>query len=127
MYIFRVVLFAGCLLVQWSRAKTHTAHDIKQLEVDVATLENRMANDTATRREVDDVKAAVKDIREMLLQELLGSILHSVAEARSRRLSRMSNGDSIMSRGSCIIATMAISDAAIRGLGACLNRCELSR
>lgn len=49
------------------RAKdTHSSDEVQQLKTDVADLKRQIANDMATRREVDDVKSTVIRIEDKL-------------------------------------------------------------
>jgi outer membrane murein-binding lipoprotein Lpp len=50
--------------------QTHSTDEIQQLKTDVAELKKQIANDMATRREVDDVKATVIRIEDKLDKEL---------------------------------------------------------
>ena len=51
-------------------AQTHSTDEITQLKQDVADLKLRVANDMATRREVDEVKSTVNRIEDKLDKEL---------------------------------------------------------
>ena len=48
----------------------HSQDQIQQLQSDVTQLKSQVANDMATRREVDDVKATVIRIEDKLDKEL---------------------------------------------------------
>lgn len=61
------------LVVGFGNYKSHDTHqtdEVQQLQVDVSQLKQQVANDLATRREVDGVKEDVKEVKGMLLEEL---------------------------------------------------------
>lgn len=49
-------LLAATLVMNYATSRTHMADEVKQLQADVNTLKTQMANDVATRRELNDFK-----------------------------------------------------------------------
>lgn len=62
--------FGATLIVNVTANKTHIADVQAQQDKRITNLEEAVKNDLATRREVDDVKTDVREIKGMLLEEL---------------------------------------------------------
>lgn len=68
--LLSATFFIATLLVNFGSSKTHMADQLAEQDKRLSTLEEIVKNDLATRRELDDVKSDVKDVKGMLLEEL---------------------------------------------------------